>query len=85
MTGEAHDTEKLDHEELRKLAADIADWIVNGDMPEPRIEELLAARRVCPPNKLCCFGGYKCTAPFFCDRYFGCINAFSGLHEAAQS
>jgi hypothetical protein len=82
MTDEPHDYQEQNREALRKLAADIADLIVNGDMPGPRIEELLAARRVCPPNKLCCWAGYVCANPFFCDEYFRCVDQFSGLRVA---
>lgn len=84
MIRDPHYHKEQDPEALRKLAAEIAQLIVNGDLLEPRKEELFAARRVCPPNKLCCWAGYRCTTPFFCDEYFGCINFFSGGVKAVQ-
>jgi hypothetical protein len=83
MIGEPHKHQELAPEELRKLAADVADWIVNGEVPEPRLEELLAARLKCPPKTLCCFNGYKC-ADFWCEGGFQCTNGHGNVQTATQ-
>jgi hypothetical protein len=67
-----------DREKLRKLAAEIAECIINGGLlDEPGSESVPVGRRVCPPNKLCCWLGYHCSVPFYCDDNFGCIDRFS--------
>jgi hypothetical protein len=84
MTGEPHGHKEQDQEDIRKLAAHLADLIVNSDVPELRLDEFLAARRVCEPGTLCCFDGYKCTVPFFCDVSFRCVGTYTGLRTATQ-
>ena len=70
--------------EIRKLAEEIAARIADLLSQSESGEELLAARRTCPPKKLCCFNGYNCheTRPFWCDDGFSCTNGFSGVHRA---
>lgn len=66
-----------DPEKLRKLAADIAECIIRAISDESGENVSVTGAHVCPPNKLCCWDGYSCTVPFYCDDYFGCMDRFS--------
>lgn len=74
--------------DVRKLADEVAGRIVDDLAPTEVAAELLAARRTCPPGKMCCHNGYVCThgptGDFWCSGGFSCINGFSGLQRTAQ-
>lgn len=76
------DLESLDRERIRRIAAEVAERIGAGS--GARLE-LNSGRRVCPPNRLCCWGGYSCPPPFYSDDYFGCIDRFTGIFEGGAS
>jgi hypothetical protein len=59
-------------DEIKALAAEIAERIAR-DAAAGGVPTLGA---VCPPNKLCCFLGYNCNAPFVCPHDFGCPQGF---------
>lgn len=85
MTREPQDREELDPDELRQLAARIADRIVTGGDLDRPLAEILAAARKCPEGHLCCFNGYKCfPAAFFCPQNFRCAGGFIGTSTGAQ-
>jgi hypothetical protein len=79
MPCDPHHHLEQESERIRKLAAEIAECIVKQGLLTPEKAEFAAARRVCPPNRLCCWAGYTCDPPFYCDRYFGCVDYYSGL------
>lgn len=84
MPRDFDEDEELDSETIRRLAKAVAEAIVKGELVDPHLEELVG-RRVCPPNKLCCWAGYTCAPPFYCDEYFGCINRFSGASRGGAA
>ncbi len=88
MTKENRDRKELDPEQLRKLAAEIADQIVTGAASDLPIAEILAATRKCPEGNVCCFNRFKCKGDlnFWCTLNFRCSGGFIGSdpHEVGS-
>jgi hypothetical protein len=64
-------------EELRALAAEIAERILRNLSPAGSAGGGTALPFKCPPKKLCCFVGYGCDSPFNCRPGFDCTHSFA--------
>jgi hypothetical protein len=82
METERPERQERDPDEIRALAADIAEQILSGGLPQ-LLDALRVAARRCPEGQLCCFQGYQCIpASFHCPQRFRCAGGYSSGVQA---